>query len=791
LRSFGNRVLDGLPLLIAFCGSLLILSAVASLPGMFGLPHALAILGTAMTAAAFLTLDRPRANGGRGDLARLANLGDQLEERIEGLQDLRWRVSEDESRFRELLDAQSDIIARVDHKRRVTFANRAFCRLFGVEADQLLNKRFDAEVRSGGISPFAEPWSAARAGEAPACEQLVGTPAGDRWVSWQVHELAPSSNGLIEFELVGRDVTSEREQDERLHDARRQAEAANQAKSRFLAAMSHEIRTPMNGILGMSGLLGETELTGEQRTYVAAIDQSAKTLLSLIDEILDFSKIEAGKLTLRQEPFSIAEAVRSAVELLAPGAHNKNLEIGWRHSPDVPAMLAGDAHRVRQILLNLLSNAIKFTERGGIEVAVMSAPEQVPARVREPEQDCAPARQADPGFGSDEYRRILVHVRDTGVGMSTEDAKRLFREFEQSAPSANAHPEGAGLGLAISRSLARAMAGDIVVESSPGEGSTFTVTLNLKPVADAGKESAKVPLSDPKPSRRVLLATDKPTERAILARILDDAGHMPLEVGFTAALEAVRAARARGEVFDCVIIDSAVDPAAGCALLAHAGEQGDNPPQGIVMLDISARASLESYRDAGFGRYLIRPVRPSSLIEQVSEAGSSPAGGSIRSPAVATQCETVQGHSAGRRLVLIVEDNEINALLAAKVVERAGHDVVSVRSGSAAIEHMRNSRLGAARIPDAILMDIFMPGLDGLETTRRIKAMFAAAIGTHPAPPCPPVIALTAHAFPEDHSRFAEAGLDDCLSKPFAPSDLQEVLSRAFGRSRELPGNAA
>ena len=275
-------------------------------------------------------------------------------------------------------------------------------------------------------------------------DQKIAAAAGARWIAWR--EVTVRDEGGSEIQSVGRDMTDRVLAGRALAEARDQAEAANRAKSRFLAMVSHEIRTPLNGILGMADLLGDTPVTQEQASYLKAVKTSGETLLSLIAEILDFSKIEAGRLDLAARPFALAAFVEEAVELLGPRAQAKGLEICCYVDERLPARVIGDAARLRQVLFNLAGNAIKFTERGGVSIIV------------------EPGEQAE---------AIAISVRDTGIGISPDDQARIFLEFEQADGSSTRKFGGTGLGLAISKRIVESMGGSIAVDSAPGEGAEF------------------------------------------------------------------------------------------------------------------------------------------------------------------------------------------------------------------------------------------------------------------------------------------------------------------------------
>jgi PAS domain S-box-containing protein len=689
---------------------------------------------------------------------RMERMGARIERRLERLQDVQWQLSENESRYRALLDTQEDAIVRRDEAGNLTFANKAFLDMFAAHADEVLGKPFAIEVcEEGGTEPLAVSDEIRQ----QRFVQHALTATGPRWIEWEEQLVAAAGSGGFEVQSVGRDVTERRRADTQLAEARDQAEAANRAKSRFLAAMSHEIRTPMNGILGMASLLLETPQTPEQQTYARAVDQSARTLLALIDEILDFSKIEAGKLELTEEPFALETCVQGAVELLAPRAYEKGLEMAWSVSPHLPRLVLGDEARVRQILLNLLSNAVKFTDTGGVSVKVTGA---------------------GTGNAATGEVKIEIVIEDTGIGLSPEDMLRLFTEFEQAETAIRRRDGGTGLGLAISMQLARAMGGEIRVVSAPGQGSTFTAELVLQRTALAADSTEHADLADAAGDMgRVLLAFDRPLERRALSYALTSAGVVAAEADFSAAAEALEAAFGEGAPFDRVVIDGSVGPMAAGRLLTKARDLNHQTKvRGIVLVNVLARASLSEFRAAGFDAYLVRPVRPASMMMQLG----------LRRPATPLDvgdfhvsdhpAQLAVGGSSSRR-VLLAEDNEINSLLAKRVLEKCGCDYIAVTNGVDAVEVVRRALEGEAPGVDLVLMDIFMPRLDGMEAARAIKELYASRPGLGVAPP---IVALTANAFAEDKQRYLDAGMDDYLSKPFDKASLETVLRRWFRQRR-------
>lgn len=695
------------------------------------------------------------------EMRRFADIGARLESSLDDLKQLKRLVRQNEAHLHDLLDCQTDCIVRLDAFGKVKFVNLAFCRAFGVTRDAVLGKPLALDIVDGDPE---QPVSVSGARRQRRSTQAIATPSGTRWFEWDEHIIPGAESGVIEVQATGRDVTERLVVEAELKEARIQAEAANRAKSRFLAAMSHEIRTPMNGILGMVGLLGDTSLTAEQRTYTSAVERSARTLLTLIDEILDFSKIEADKMSLHAAPFALDECVQSVVELLSQRAQEKGIRLGWAIDPALPREIVADEVRLRQIITNLVGNAIKFTDKGGVLVTVSRNPDV--------------AAKGDKDFG------IAFAVEDTGIGISKEQLARLFSEFEQADEAVERRAGGTGLGLVISKRLAVAMGGDVTVTSVPGQGSTFTASIRAERAAGSG-DAREILQGDA--AQHVLLGLDNPVERRALRLTLEGAG-IPLEDGpaCQASMLVTAAARA-GEPFTAVLLDSALGAQTAGIVLAHARKKArDRGVTGIVLVDTGAKAEFEAFRQVGFDAYLTRPFRPRSLLAHLtaSAQGARP----VQEPApaeTATQPQSVapampqtsaQPALGWAPSVLLVEDNDINALLARTLLQRMGCSLHHARNGREAVDVMDAVVAGRQAPFDLVLMDSHMPVMDGLAATKAIHELFAARAQSGISRP--PIVAVTANAFEEDRRRCLAAGMDDYLAKPFEPADLQALLER-------------
>jgi PAS domain S-box-containing protein len=673
-------------------------------------PHNFAVGAAALFGAACgaIGLMVARIRSLRGELR-------SLRAHNEDLVDRNWELKEAEERWRSLLETQGDLIVRHDGEGRISYANDTFCALAGRDRDELVGSAYALPVVAQGMASLLPDGTRMH-------DQQIAAEGGARWIAWR--EVMVRNGAQTEVQSVGRDVTGRVEAEHALAEAHEKAEAASRAKSRFLAVISHEIRTPLNGILGMADLLLDTALSPEQTTYARAVRNSGDTLLALIEEILDFSKIEAGRLELAVRPFELAALVEDTVELIAPRAQAKALEVASYIDDRLPRRVIGDPTRLRQVLLNLAGNAIKFTEQGGVAVVV------------------------EAGSGPDEVRFL---VRDSGVGILPEEQSRIFLEFEQGESGADRRQGGTGLGLAISKRIVGGMGGRIALESMPGVGSTFEVTLPLPAVeATVTRPPAPLRLGD------VLIAAPGTIEASLVARRLMDWGAHTCLAPDAAAVAALLAERD----WQAVLIDHALGTEA-CAALARATAA---IAMRIVLITPAERPALPDLKAAGFTGYLVKPVRAASLAARLANTAFDRADIEADIPVPATT------PIADGMDVLVAEDNEINALLARALLERLGHRATVVTTGDAAVETWQ--RVAASGAPfDLVLMDVHMPGSDGIAATRRIRAQEAER-GAAPTP----IIALTANAFDEDRDACRKAGMDGFLTKPLDRERLSDAL---------------
>lgn len=676
--------------------------------------------------------------------------------RFEKLEDKAWELSESEERYRSIAEAFDDLLVMRDQEGKILFCNPAFSNSFGKTVAQITDTNFTPIPKhSSNSSKENEDTLSFGIGSGLGLETrelAFETRDGLKWFSWLDLPVRDESNngdngnGTVILS-VARDITSYKISQQSLGEARSKAEEANKAKSRFLAMVSHEMRTPLNGVLGMSKLLNGTKITDEQKTYIDSISTSGSSLLHLIEEMLDITMIEAGRFKLQEQNINLRQFMSDIAELMSARAYSKNVGLGLYIDPQVPQTVHTDPARLKQIVINLVGNAIKFTHTGGVSLeCIVSKVDTLNNTVN-----------------------IIFKVTDTGPGLNLEDQKRIFQEFERVDDENTRNVDGAGLGLTISKAIADQLGGELSLQKSDDEGSTFALdmTLNFTPEIDDTYTPAK-----PIKGENILLCMSNVMEAECLQKQIEVRG---ADVKCLSDLNDIKKALKVKGGYNFVIIDpqnfeNEINKL-GVEIFIEQLKQVSftSDVKIIVLMDPAERKNLLHLIEKNADAYLIRPVREISLLNVL-------AGNLVKEPAIISSeiqpkplsSIQISEQKLAGKTILLAEDNDINKLLVTACLTKAGAKVVHAPNGKIAVE------LFITENYDAVLMDMHMPISDGISATQKIREYEKQQGRIKPVK----IIALTADDQQIIRKKAFDVGMDDFLQKPIDPTILVEIVKK-------------
>ncbi|MCA9187049.1 MAG: PAS domain S-box protein [Pirellulaceae bacterium] len=646
-----------------------------------------------------------------------------------------------------IINSSHDAVIGKGRDNRIISWNAGAVAVYGYSAAEAIGQNIDIILPLGAAAEEPEIQDAVRSGNVlEQFETVRRHKQGHEFpVSLTVSPIRDEHGIIIGSSTIERDVTEQQRREQELQEAKECAEQANRTRGEFLANVSHELRTPMNAILGMTQLgLQETGLSSAMRDYLETAHDSAQSLLVLLNDILDFSKLESGKFSIEDEPFAFREAIDDALSAIAVRAFEKGIELICDIAPTVPDVVIGDVDRVRQILLNIVGNAVKFTSQGEVLVHV------------------------EPSSVSPSEAALVFHIRDTGIGISQDDQRRIFEPFVQADASSTRQYGGTGLGLAICVELLRLMGGVLQVDSIPDKGSHFQFTIRFRLPDDAGRTAASTRFED-LDGLKVMVVDDNRTNLAIVEKILQNWSMTPTTSTVpTEALSQIRTAEHQRNPFQLVILDAAI-PGVDVPELTQTICETSDVPIPIIVMASPADRQVFTGSSVPIAEFVRKPVSQSSLLDAIMaslkvQAPHTGVGDSL----IAAACDV-----DGLR-VLVAEDTPANQKVVKSILQKRGYHVEIAENGREALELLTQNK---GKI-DVVLMDVQMPVMDGFQATAAIRSFPDSSLSTIP------IVAMTAHAMRGDRERCLRAGMDAYISKPIDMSELVNVIHSVHRRAR-------